>query len=226
MAQTIVKATTKRDLGSGASRRLRSTGKLPGVIYGLNSDPVAVAVDYDELKNALKGGQGMNTVFSLEVDGDSETVIVRDVQRDAIRRVVTHADFLRIDPNEPVKVRVPVNVVGDDTAVTSEGGLIEQKLFYLEVEALPLSVPAEIEADVSIMTLDRALAVRDLNLPEGVTAMVSEEVSVVSPVIPRAIEEPEPVVAEGEEGVEGVEGEEGAEGAEGASGEDSKSDSE
>lgn len=207
MAQTVVKATLGRDLGSRPSRRLRAEGGLPGVIYGLGKDPQTVAVNYVELRTALNVPTGMNTVFTLDIEGEQETVLVRAVQRDAIKRVVTHADFLRIDPNQSVKVKVPIQMVGDSTNVTENGGMIEQQMFEIEVEVAPNSIPELIEADLSIMTLERGISVADLNFGDGVVPMVAEEISVVAPVIPRAAKVDED--AEGEEGEDGEETEGG-----------------
>ncbi len=202
MAQTVVKATLGRQLGSRPSRRLRAEGRLPGVIYGLDKEPRTVSVDYAELRTALNVPTGMNTVFTLDIEGEQETVLVRSVQRDAIKRVVTHADFLRIDPSQTVKVKVPIVMVGDSTNVTENGGMIEQQMFEIEVEVSPTSIPENIEADLSIMTLERGISVADLNFGSGVTALAAEDISVVAPVIPRAAK-----VAEDE--LEGEEGEEG-----------------
>lgn len=217
MAQTVVKATTGRDLGSRPSRRLRAEGKIPGVVYGLGKDPETVAVDYKELRAALNVPTGMNTVFTLDVEGSTETVLVRTVQRDPLKRVVTHADFLRVDPNQTVKVKVPINIVGDPSGVTEGGGMIEQKMFQIEVEVSPDAIPEHIDADVSIMTLERRLAVADLNFDEGVRPLVPENISVVAPVVPRAAK------VAGDAGEEGDELEDG-EGAE-ASADDGGDDS-
>lgn len=217
MNQTVVSATTGRPQGTRPSRRLRAEGQLPGVVYGLDKEPQPVSVDYVELRNALNVDTGMNTVFTLDVDGTPETVLVRAVQRDPIKRVVTHADFLRLDPSEKVRVKVPINLVGDATAVTSEGGMIEQKMFDIELLSSPDAIPVAIDANLSIMTLDRRIAVADLDLPEGSTTRVPENISVVAPVIPRAAKVEEEELLEGEEGEEGAEGAEG-EGAEGSEG--------
>ncbi|MGH1490409.1 MAG: 50S ribosomal protein L25 [Acidimicrobiales bacterium] len=216
MAQTVVKATLGRDLGSRPSRRLRAEGGLPGVIYGLGKEPQTVAVNYVELRTALNVPTGMNTVFTLDIEGEQETVLVRAVQRDAIKRVVTHADFLRIDPNQSVKVKVPIQMVGDSTNVTENGGMIEQQMFEIEVEVAPNSIPELIEADLSIMTLERGISVADLNFGEGVIPMAAEEISVVAPVIPRAAKVDDEA-EEGEDGeeIEGAEGEGAAEGSDG-----------
>jgi large subunit ribosomal protein L25 len=186
MDQTVVNAIPSRILGSRSSRRLRAEGKLPGVVYGRGQEPVPVTIDYHELREALKGESGLNTVLSLHMGGTTETVIIRAVQRDPIKRVVTHADFLRVDSNTPVMVKVPIRLIGDGTGVTNFGGMIEQKLFELEVLVLPDRIPSEIEADIGTMSLDRGIGVGDLRLPAGVTTTTAPDVSVVTPVISRA----------------------------------------
>lgn len=204
MAQTVVKATLGRDTGSRPSRRLRAEGRLPGVVYGLGKDPQSVAVDYVDLRNALNVPTGMNTVFTLDIEGAPETVLVRAVQRDPIKRVVTHADFLRLDPDQRVKVKVPIVLVGDATVVTEAGAMTEQKMFEIEVEVAPDAIPESIEADLSIMTIDRRIAVADLNFPDKVDPLTPENISVVVPVVPRAAK-----IASDEEGLEVEEGEGG-----------------
>ncbi|MEM9613349.1 MAG: 50S ribosomal protein L25 [Actinomycetota bacterium] len=187
MEQTVVTATSGRAQGTRPSRRLRAEGQLPAVVYGLGKDPIPVAVSYTDLRDALKGEAGMNTVINLDVDGkETETVIVRSVQRHPIRRVVTHADFLRIDPNQQVSVKVPIRMVGEANEVAENGGLIEQKMFEIEVLVSPLDIPAEIEADISQMDMDTRVSVGDLALPGGVTTTVAEDISVVIPVASRA----------------------------------------
>lgn len=187
MDQTVVTATTGRAQGSRSSRRLRAEGILPGVVYGLGKEPIPVAVNYIELRDAMKTDAGMNTVISLDVEGSTtETVIVRSVQRHPIRRDVTHADFMRVDPDQAVRVKVPIRLIGEATQVTDDGGLIEQKMFEIEVEVSPLNIPSEIVADISAMTLDDAISVGDLAFPPGAVTTVAEDVSVVAPVVSRA----------------------------------------
>ncbi len=188
MNQTVVTASTGRELGSRPARRLRAEGQLPGVIYGRDQDPIAVTVAYAELRDALKNESGLNTVLTLDLDGDgTETVIVRAVQRDPIKRMVTHADFLRVDPNVPIKVKVPITIRGEATAVLNAGGMIEQNMFELEVEVSPMNIPDAVYADVSEMSLDSRVAVRDVDLPDGVTTALAPEIAVVSPIISRAV---------------------------------------
>ncbi len=209
MSQTVVKASVGRELGSRPSRRLRAQGMLPGVVYGLEKEPQSIAVVYAELRDALNTETGMNTVFQLDVEGATETVLVRAVQRDPIKRVVTHADFLRVDPTQPVTLKVPVNLVGDGTAVTSNGGLIEQKMFEIEIEVSPDSIPSSIDADLGLMTLDTGLSVADLNFPEGVTTRVPDEISVATPIVSRAAKMGDADDLDGAAGEEAGDAEEG-----------------
>lgn len=220
MQKTVVKATVGRDLGSRPARRLRAEGRLPGVVYGLDKDPQPVAVEFVDLRTALTGPTGMNTVITLDIDGATEVVLVRDVQRDPIKRTVTHADFLRIDPTRKVRVRVPIKLVNEAKQVTENGGMIEQNLFEIEVEVSPENIPDVIEADISDMTLDHGLAVSDLIFADSVEPLTAEDISVVTPIIPRAAK-----VAEDEEGEEGeLDGAEGAEGSDDSDGGDDAGD--
>ena len=220
MSETVVTATSGRPLGSRPSRRLRAQGQLPGVVYGLKKDPISVSVTYTELRDALKTEAGLNTVFQLDVDGTKETVLVRSVERDPIKQTVIHADFMRLDPTKKVKIKIPIHLVGEATAVTSEGAMVEQKMFEIEVEASPLDIPNEIQADLSMLTLENRISVADLVFPEQVIPQVPDVLSVVIPVMARAAK-----LGEDEEGEEGelVEGEEGAEDAEAESDESSGS---
>ncbi len=186
MQQTVLKATIGRPTGSRASRRLRAAGQLPGVIYGLDKDPVAVAVDYTELRAALTGPAGMNAVFTLDLDGAEEKVLVRDVQRDPIKRVVTHADFLRIDSDQKIRLSIPIELVGEAKEVIEAGGLIEQAMYEIEVEVAPDAIPESIQAHLDDLTLDSRIAVSDLVAPAGVTFLVEDEISVVVPTVSRA----------------------------------------
>ncbi|MGH1504888.1 MAG: 50S ribosomal protein L25 [Acidimicrobiales bacterium] len=182
---TVVTAKTGRATGSGPARRLRAEGELPGVVYGLGQDPISVNVTYTELRDALKGEAGMNTVFMLDLEGTQTEVIVRDVQRDPIKRTVTHADFLRVDERSKITVTVPVVLTGKSSAVADAGGIIEQKLHQLKVRCSPHSIPNEVSVDISPMTLDDRLAVGDVALPDGVVSKIPGRITIAATVIPR-----------------------------------------
>lgn len=201
---TVVTARTGRSTGSRNSNRLREQGELPGVLYGLGKDPVNVNVTYTELRDALKGEAGLNTIFTLDVDGTTEEVIVKSIQRDPIKRTVTHADFMRIDDSTKVTITVPVVLVGKSEAVSDAGAIIEQKMHSLKVLCNPYRIPNQIDADVSSMTLDQRLALGDLDLGEGVSTKVGMNITVAAPVVPRGLksDEAEDELEEGEEGAE------------------------
>ena len=211
MSQTVVSATLGRTAGSRPSRRLRAEGQLPGVIYGLGGESIPVAVSYVELREALKTEAGLNTVFQLDVEGKKETVLVKTIERDPIKRTVIHADFIRIDTNQKIRVKVPVHLIGEATLVAADGGLVEQKMFELEVLASPLNIPNALDADQSKMTMSQPLTIGDIEFPDEVEATLDDDVSVATGVMLRVVEEEPTEELEGEEGAEG-EGEEGAEG--------------
>ena len=216
MDQTVVKATEGRALGTRPSRRLRAEGRLPAVVYGLDAEPQSISVSYTDLRQALSGEAGMNTVLTLDIDGNQQTVLVRAVQRDPLKRVATHADFLRVEPNKRVRVRIPINLVGDDQHITSTGAMVEQKRFHLDLMVPPNNIPLAIEVDMADLTFDNRISVGDLKLPDGASTPVSEEISVAAVVVPRsALAAAEEDELEGEEGAEG-EGEEGTEDEDGA----------
>ena len=225
---TTLAAEIGRDLGSSASRRLRSTGAVPGVVYGMGSEPVSVAVAWSELR-AILASEGTNALINLEYNGAKQLTLVKELQRHPVRRDVIHVDFLIVDPNKPIHVEVPIQLEGESEHVKAEGGVIEQILFTLPVMARPDAIPQSLAVSVEEMTLADPVRVEEIELPEGVTTEVEESAVVATAQISRAalaVEEADAELAaellEGEE-IEGeeVEGEEGeeVEGAE-AEGED------
>ncbi len=212
MDQVTLTADTNRALGSRASRRLRRTGRVPGVLYGLEADPVALSVDYRELRTALTTDAGLNALVSLQIDGDTQLAILKDLQRDPVRHEVTHVDFFRIDATARVSVEIPIVTVGEALEVTREEGIVDQLMRLLPVSAPATSIPPQIEIDVSDMEIGVTITVADLDLPTGVEAEIELDEPVVIAQITRAALVEDEGVGEGEEGEEGLEGEEGEEG--------------
>lgn len=205
--QPLVTATTGRELGTRPSRRLRREGLLPGVVYGMGKDPVTVSVAYNDLRDVLKAESGLNTVFTLDVAGDQQTVLVRDLQRDVIRSVVTHADFLRVDPNKPIEIEVPIVLLGEATEAEQEGAVIEQRELHLTVMVAPNAIPDQLELDISAMSLENdSLTLAAITLPPGVVTDVDPETVIAVAHVQQDIEEPVELVEEAVEGEEGAEG--------------------
>jgi large subunit ribosomal protein L25 len=216
MPEIILHAEIGRDVGSRPARRLRRDGWIPGVVYGHGTDPVPVAVEGRDLRNALSGESGSNTLLSLEAGDRTFLTLAREMQRHPVRGTVTHVDFQIVRRDEIIAADVPVNLIGEALEVHHGDGLVDQQLFTLPVRAKPADIPSFLELDVSALTIGGALRVADLDLPAGVTTDLEDDVAIVTGQPPRV-----QALAEGEEG-EAAEGAEGAaEGAEAAAGESS-----
>ena len=212
MAELLLKAETGRAPGSRPARRLRREGKVPGVVYGLGAEPISVAVDYRELRAVLTTDAGMNALIDLEVGGDRQLSIVKELQRHPVRRDVTHVDFLLVDRTQEIEVEVPIVLVGDARQVSDENGVVDHMLFSLTVLAKPGSIPTELEIDISEMVIGDALRVGDLALPDGVSTDVDPEEPIVVASISAPDVEEEPEAAEGAEGAEPGDAEASADG--------------
>jgi large subunit ribosomal protein L25 len=193
-------AETGRALGSRSSRRLLRDGKVPAVVYGLDQDTVAVAVEWPDLRAALTTEAGLNALITLDVDGNEDLTIIKDLQRDPVRRDVVHVDFLRVSRDVEIAVEVPIVLEGHAEKVEREDGTVAHLLFSLSVYAKPGSIPNELTVDVSDMELHDSIRVADLTLPSGVRTEVDEDEVIVSAQISRETIE----VAEEEELIEAL----------------------
>jgi large subunit ribosomal protein L25 len=208
----VTLAARRRDeRGTRRAGRLRREGQVPAVVYGLGGDNLPVSVSARELAHALSGDTGVNTLITLEVDGERHTALARQIQRNPVRGDFLHVDFIRVDPDKTVTAEVPIHLDGEPEGVKS-GGLLEQLHFTLSIEAKPSDIPAAIAIDVSALEIGDQLRVAELTLPAGVTTTQEADELVAQVVAPRVEEE---VPVEGEEG-EVPEGEEGEVPAEGA----------
>lgn len=208
MSQTTLVATTGRHTGSPASRRLRAEDSIPGVLYGQGMAPVSVAVGRRDLRLALSGPAGFNTVLSLEVDGKKYPAVIKDVQRHPVKRNVAHLDFLQINMTELLIVSVPLRLEGEAKAVMVEGGLVDPAVDTIDVECTPDNMPNEFVVDISAMHTGDIIRLESLVMPDGVRALGDPEMPIVtalhgisaadleSDAVPEAAAEPE----EGAEG--------------------------
>lgn len=182
MAEIILTATPRPPQGTRSARRLRAEGKIPGVVYGLGADPLTLTVDWRELRSALVTEQGLNAVIHLELGGEKMPTLVKDIQRHKVRRDVLHVDFIRVDLSKTVEVEVPIHLEGEAENVGRAGGVVDQVLTSLLIEARPDDIPSELTLDISGLEIGSALRVGDLTLPEGVTTSVDPEDPVVTAV--------------------------------------------
>jgi len=191
----------RRELGSRPAGRLRREGKVPAVVYGLGTDTVSISVPSRELQHILAGESGANTLITLDVDGESVLTLARQIHRHPTRGELVHVDFIRIRRDVAVSAEIPVHLLGEATGVR-DGGLLEQLLFQLTVEAMPGNIPVSIEIDVSDLAIGDQLRVEDIPLPAGVETQAEPDFVVAQVAAPRVVTEAE----EGEEG-EAAEGE-------------------
>jgi large subunit ribosomal protein L25 len=204
MSETVLVAETGRATGSAAARRLRHEDRIPGVVYGLGMDPISVSVARRDLRVALSGPSGNNTILDLTVDGTVYPAIVKDMQRHPVRRTVQHVDFIQIDLSHEITVSVPVRMEGEAKDVLNNGGLVDLRRGDLEVTTTPRNIPEEIVVDISDMTMDSTITIGDVEAPAGCVIEGEPDWVVVTVLTMRAAEEEE--AAEEAEG-EGIEGE-------------------
>ena len=195
MAELILKTDTSRELGTRPSRRLRRTGQIPGVVYGLGGETVSVAVDARDLRSALTSDAGLNALLTLDVNGDRQLSLVKELQHHPVRNEVIHVDFIRVDADVAVEVEVRVVLEGEATAVTNEDGVVDQAAFTIAVLSKPESIPNELSIDISELVMGDTVRAGDLALPEGVELAGDSEELVASTSI-RVIEIEEPEVDE------------------------------
>ena len=197
-----------------AARRLRKNGKIPAIIYG-SKQPAAIFLDAKEFHREFHT-ISENTIINLAGDGKSWEVLVKDFQEDLLKGEILHIDFYEIEEGKVLKTHAPVHVEGTPPGI-KEGGILQQRLYELEIECLPKDLPEAITVSVDHLNVGDFVHVNELEIPEGVKVLNILEQVVVNITVPKAeIEEPEEEEALlGEEGEELAEGEEGAE-AEGA----------
>jgi large subunit ribosomal protein L25 len=180
MSQVRLAAQGSREIGSRPVRRLRATGRIPAVIYGVGVEPQALDVDAKEFRAAVSGDQGLNTLIELEIGTQSFVVMAREIQRHPVKGTVNHVDFQVVDPNQEVVAVVPVHLVGDAVEVRHADFEVDQQLFSIHVSGKPASLPHHVDVDVSAMRVGSTIRVSDVPLPEGVTAAGDPDATIVA----------------------------------------------
>jgi large subunit ribosomal protein L25 len=168
-----VVATTRQLHGTGASRRLRHSGRTPGIVYGGTAKPVAIELDHNALWHALRVEAFHSSILDLEIDGKAEKVLLRDTQMHPYRQLVLHVDFQRVDAAEKIHVRVPLHFLHQDAspAVKLQGAIVSHVVTDIEVSCLPKDLPEFIEVDLSKLSVEHAVHLSDIPLPAGVTVI-------------------------------------------------------
>lgn len=196
MASNVLTVETRDLLGSRGSRRLRRTGKVPVVLYGLKKDNIVLLTAERALKEVLKSGA---RIVSLRWDNQEEMALLKDLQYDAMGREILHADFVRIAMDKRIELKVHLELKGTPVGVT-EGGVLEQTLREVLVECLPTAIPDKLFADVSGLKVGDSLTLKGVSLPSGVK-LAHENLDIPVAIVRKPVEEVAKPAVEGEEAV-------------------------
>ena len=206
MAKPVLNALTRKTRGKGAARKLRREQQIPANFYGPNTQPMMLAVNYAELERIMRQSAAENIVLDLKIQSDDGTdersVILKELQVDSTKDIYLHVDFCEISMDKEITVHIPISLTGTPVGV-QEGGVLQHVRRELNVSCLPDKLIDTLELDVSGLEIGSALHIRDIELPEGITNLEEDDLTVALVAAPTAEVEEAPV--------EEVEGEEGAE---------------
>lgn len=165
-----IRATLRNAKGTGASRRLRRAGKVPGIIYGAHKDPVNVEFDHKELFLEFRHEAFHASILTLNVEGNKESVLLRDYQMHPVRNTLQHIDFQRVSATEKIHVKVPLHFVNADTCpgVKLNGGIPAHILTEADISCLPKDLPEFIEVDMGNLNIGQSIHLSEIKLPSGV----------------------------------------------------------
>jgi len=165
-------AQTRTDLGKGASRRLRHADLVPGIVYGADQAPVSVTFEQKELRKVEVVEAFYSSILDLEIDGKSEQVLLKAIQRHAFKEQIQHLDLLRVDASHKLHTTVPLHFINEDVCeAVKNGGVVSHIANEVEVSCLPALLPSFVEVDLAAVELGATLHLSDLVLPEGVESV-------------------------------------------------------
>ena len=176
MASTIeLEATARPAVGKGAARQARREGNVPGIVYGGNEEPTAINIRHNVLLKALKAGRFMQSLIRLDIDGKQQTVICRGVQRDIVKDLPTHADFLRLSEKSAVELAIPVHFVNHDAAPgIRRGGVLTVVRAEVDLKVPASNIPDELIADLTGLNVNDVIRMSDIPLPEGARPVITD----------------------------------------------------
>jgi len=198
MDQIKIKAEERTEQGSGAVRRLRRTGMIPGSVMLMNKGGVKlVKFDAHAFMMGLRGHTSKQLLVTLDMNGSEMPALMREMQNDVVAGTPIHVDFSEVSLTQKVRVTVPLYLVGEATGVKLGGGVLEQVLRQVEVECLPTDIAEKFEVDVTKLGLDQTMFVRDLTLGDKFTVVTRGELAVAVVKAPDEVEAAKPGAAEG-----------------------------
>jgi large subunit ribosomal protein L25 len=187
--QQIAITATKREINGKRVKNLRKAGKLPAVLYGHGISTQQIEISEKEFSKAFRQA-GESTLINLLVDGQTQQVLIHEVQHHYLHDQPTHVDFYAVNMAEKLKVRVPIHFIGDSEAVKNLGGTLVKNLSEVEVECLPADIPHSFEVDItSLNTFEDAIRIKDLNVDSKVTVLAPADELIANVAPPRSEEE-------------------------------------
>lgn len=203
MAMDKISAKLRSEKGTNPCKRLRRAGRIPGIVYGKDTEPTQITVDRADFHRLIRH-HGESSLISLEIEGertDHEMAIYKNVQIDALNTKVLHIDFQAVRAGEKVSITVPVVLTGTPVGVRDQGGVLMQARNEVTITCIPKLIPEQLEIDISTLELHQSIHLGELPLAEGIELEDNPKISLVSIIETRA------VAAESTEEGEGAEGE-------------------
>jgi large subunit ribosomal protein L25 len=201
MEKVILKTEIRKDSGKSSAKSLRKKDIIPAVVYKGGKEALKLQLASGDLNEILHTKAGENVIVTLKIS-DSEgktkdkTVLIKEIQREPIRGLILHVDFNEISLTEALKVNVPLAAHGEPIGVKADGGTLEHVMWELQVECLPINIPAKIEVEVSNMKIGDSIYVKNIAVPEGVKILTDPEL-IAMIVKPPKVEAPKEEVVEG-----------------------------
>jgi large subunit ribosomal protein L25 len=170
MEQFELNSEPRDNVGKGASRRLRRTGKVPGIVYGTEKGPISIQLDHDDLMHHLEKEAFYSHILTLKIGKESEEVVLRDLQRHPYKPKIMHIDLQRIKATEKISMRVPLHILNEASCpgVKDEKGIVNSLMTQLEILCLPKDLPEYIEIDIGELHVGDSVHLNELKLPEGI----------------------------------------------------------
>jgi large subunit ribosomal protein L25 len=171
----VIEATSREGSGKGAARAARRDGFVPGVVYGGGKYPVSINIKRNALLKSLKAGRFLSTLINLKVDGEDNQVICRDVQRDVVKDLPIHADFLRLSQNSRLRLMIPVEFINEDACPgLRKGGVLTVVRKEVELNVVASDIPDHVTVDLTGLDIGDTVKISDITLPEGTRPTITD----------------------------------------------------
>lgn len=194
MAENIIIKVEKREgRGTNFARGLRREGKIPVSVYGGGQDAIAITAELKDLAAILRTESGVNTLFTLDVDGSESRVIFQDRQIDPVTGRLLHADLRRLAKGEKIELTIPVHLIGEAKGTLEEGGVLDQQMREINVKCLPSNIPDSIDINVEDLAMNESITIADVKVDDEIEILDSPESVVATVAFVREVElEPTP----------------------------------